>query len=60
MPKLILILSLFLAGCGSLSNDDIIKETQKCKEAGMSTITFINGLTSRIIEIQCAPKKDEK
>lgn len=64
MKKIIIVLPLLLllAGCG-LSNDEIIRETKKCKDAGMEVDVIYNGITYDIGKIQCVEKailKDEE
>ena len=55
--KPILFLTLFLAAC-SMTNDEVIAETKKCKESGMDVIAFRHAAAGVITKIQCAPKKD--
>lgn len=56
MKKLILIPLIFLlAGCG-LTNEEIIAETKKCKDAGMEAERIFNGITYDITKIQCGEK----
>lgn len=44
-------------GCKlSMKNEQIISESKKCTDAGLQAQAIINGLTSRIIDIQCVPK----
>lgn len=53
------ILGAWLAGCSipkPMKNDDIIRETKKCTDAGMGTNTLVNG-NGEIVEVQCAPKE---
>ena len=53
----LLLLTLFLAAC-SMTNDEIIVETKKCKEAGMDVLAFRFADAGEITKIQCAPKKE--
>ncbi len=55
--KPILFLTLFLAAC-SMTNDEVIAETKKCKESGMDVIAFRFADAGEITKIQCAPKKE--
>ena len=55
--KPILFLTLFLAAC-SMTNDEVIAETKKCKEAGMDVLDFRFAAVGVITKIQCAPKKE--
>ena len=54
-------LMLLLSGCGPIypTNDDIIKETKKCTDAGMKVET-IRSTFRTITAIQCAPPEDGK
>lgn len=47
-----------LVGCDGPTNDEIIAETQKCRDAGMDTQTLINSWTYQVRKVQCVPKKD--
>ena len=57
MNKAIIFLTLFLAAC-SMTNDEVIAETKKCKEAGMDVLDFRHPAIGVITKIQCAPKKE--
>lgn len=61
MKKIILILLiLLLSGCGTLlTNDEIIAACKKCEDAGFGALAFRNE-GSRIVEIQCWNKPEEK
>ena len=59
MKKLIVILVLLLAACTSptMTNDEIIKETNKCEDAGLKAQTIYNGVTGEVRYIRCMPKE---
>jgi hypothetical protein len=41
-----------------MTNDQVIVEVKKCRDAGMDMQTVHNGLTYSIIKVVCVPKKD--
>ena len=49
----------FLFSCISISNDQIIKEVKKCEDAGLKASLVRNGMTSRIISVECIPLQAE-
>jgi len=55
--SLSLIIILIISGC-SMSNDEIIKEHEKCKNAGMSTIVNNNGYSNNVKSVVCMPPKN--
>lgn len=54
MRKLAIALCLLLPAC-SMSNDEIIAETQKCYAAKMKAKAFTGGLFMHTIRIECQP-----
>lgn len=54
-----LVVILAFVGCG-MSNDDIIRETNKCRSAGMDTYEVINAFTYKTTDIICKPCEEEK
>lgn len=59
MRKAILIIAcLLVSGC-SMSNDEIIKQTNKCYAAGMKVDVKINGLNGGVRAIVCWPSKNK-
>jgi len=57
MKKVIIILVLLLSACTpTMSNDEIIKETKKCEDAGLKAQTIYNGVTGEVRYIRCMPK----
>lgn len=45
----------FLIGCSGLTNDQIIAETRKCREAGMGVATVTNLFTYETEKVICVP-----
>lgn len=54
--ELIIVLCLLVSGC-SMSNEEIIKESNKCYAAGMRVEVKINGLNGGVRAIVCWPAK---
>jgi len=54
----VIFLSLALCGCRRMTNDEIIRETKKCKDAGLNAEDR-RGIDGTIYEIQCGPKTNE-
>lgn len=54
MKKILFILLVLISGC-AMSNEAIIKEYDKCKNAGLSSHSLKNQLTDSIIKVQCQP-----
>lgn len=46
--------------CSFMSNDDIIEETKKCKDADMDIIILKNGLSGDVRAVVCMPKDVHK
>jgi hypothetical protein len=56
MKRAILILAILaLVGCSGLTNDQIIAETRKCREAGMGVAVVMNLFTYETEKIICTP-----
>ena len=47
-----------LCGC-SMSNEEVISESNKCKAEGFNASIVRSGLHLNIIKIECLPKPDE-
>ncbi len=59
MKKLILLASILVlvgAGCASITNDEIIRETKKCEDAGLRAELHIGGLYLEPKRVICIPK----
>ena len=55
------ILFLAIMGCGSMTNDQIIQEVNKCKAAGLKPEVIQNGWDYSVIRVQCEPtSKDSR
>lgn len=55
--RIILLLIFACCGCAKpMSNDEIIKETKKCENAGLSA-EYARTLGGRIVDVQCGPKE---
>ena len=50
------ICSAALTGCG-MTNDEVIKEVDKCKKANMEPRVVMNLLSCQIVNILCVPKQ---
>jgi hypothetical protein len=50
------IFSTMMAGCG-MTNDEVIKEVDKCKKANMEPRVVMNLITYQIVNILCTPKE---
>ena len=61
--KLLLLIVLFLTliSCTKeLNNDQIIKEFQKCKAAGMGVQVDLNGFTNQPYAVTCIPPQQKQ
>ncbi len=57
MKKLFLLLPLILGGCGRvMTNEEVIKQTKLCEDAGMDATLSYNGMTGAPHAIYCWPK----
>ena len=45
-----------MSGPRALTNDEIIRETNKCTAAGMRASEIMNGWTEEIVRVNCEPK----
>lgn len=56
---LVIAATLALSGCVEpLTNDEIIRETEKCAAAGMGVTAYVSGLSNfQIQRIECSPHK---
>jgi len=54
VKSIFLVFIILLSGC-SMSNDEIIEESNKCYEAGMKVQVKINGISGEINGIICWP-----
>lgn len=65
MKIIMIIFLMFMGGCGcdkpALTNQEIIKITNECREAGLTSREFRNGIAnSHIYKIQCGVRYTEK
>ena len=56
---LLLLIPVLFCGCG-MSNDEYIKECDKCKKAGYSCERLMNGFDYSIRGVNCVEKPKEK
>lgn len=49
-------LLMLMAGCGSMTNDDIVREAKKCTDAGYKWDLLQNGL-GQPTKVVCLPPK---
>lgn len=57
--KHIIILTLILTSCDQakeMTNDQIIAETKKCRDAGFTPQVGFNGWNGRVLFVQCLPR----
>lgn len=54
----ILMAALLAAGCSGMSNEEIVKQTNYCKENDMGVRTVFNGLTYETMKVICIPRKE--
>jgi hypothetical protein len=61
MRKIILIaLMIVMVGCGGMTYEEIEEEAQFCRDNNMSSDIIVNGITGKVKEVRCVPKKDLK
>lgn len=53
---LILFIGMCLPGCKSMTNEQIIVETKKCRDAGMGVDVFMN-IDAQVVAVVCNPDK---
>lgn len=51
----LLAMGFLLTSCG-MSNEEIIKQTKLCQDAGMYPAQVINGLTMNVDKVICVPQ----
>lgn len=57
--KFLILLSVFAVGCHArrtLSNDEIIRESRKCQDAGFRAALYKDGWTLQPYQVVCEPK----
>lgn len=54
MKRLLFVLLILISGC-AMSNEAIIKEYDKCRNAGLGTHTLRDKITDSITKVQCQP-----
>ena len=57
--KIVLILFLFFSCKQKMSNDEIIKEVTKCREAKLGYIFFTQNMTTDVTSVRCSYGKGE-
>jgi hypothetical protein len=56
---ILIILSVLLVGCDTLTNDEVIVEKEKCKAAGMDYKIYMTG-TDKVRGVVCKKKEQSK
>jgi len=53
---LLIFMGVVLGGCG-MTNDEIVSESKKCKDAGLTPVAFQHYWSADIVKVTCIPKQ---